>query len=281
MSSAHRFERVIGVDFSGAATPGKLIWIASCDLLPDASMRLTSLHSLDELSGATERDACLRWLVDHIAGSGRALWGMDFPFSLPVEIAGDERDQLKWVSGFEGNAYDFGRVCVSRAMNLGEKLHLRRDTDIETKTPFDCYHYRIVCQTFHGMRDVLLPLRSRCGVAVVPLEMRKAARADTIVVEACPGSTLKRMKLPHNRYKDPTSREVAKSKRRVREVILSGLASDVEIDRKWRAVALAQPGGDALDAIIAAVGSWNAWRAADLNAIARHPRYPREGLVFA
>lgn len=281
MSSPHRFERVIGVDFSGAAMPGKLVWIAACDVLPDASLKLTSLQSLDELSGATERDGCLRWLVDCIAGSGRALWGMDFPFSLPVDIAGDEHDQLKWVSGFEGNAYDFGRVCVSRAMNLGEKLHLRRDTDIETKTPFDCYHYRIVCQTFHGMRDVLLPLRSRRGVAVVPLEMRKAARADTIVVEACPGSTLKRMRLPHSRYKDPTSRAVAKPKRAVRELILSGLAPHVEIDQASQRVALAQPGGDALDAIIAAVGSWDAWRAADLKAIARHPRYLREGLVFA
>ncbi|HMO26790.1 MAG TPA: hypothetical protein PKB10_11015, partial [Tepidisphaeraceae bacterium] len=161
--SDHRFERVVGVDFSGAAIPGKLIWIAACEVLPDAMLRLASLRSLDELCGRSERDECLGWLVDHIARSGRALWGMDFPFSLPIEIAGAERDQLKWVKRFEGNAYDFGRVCVSRAMNLGEKLHLRRDTDIETKTPFDCYHYRIVCQTFHGMRDVLLPLRSRRG----------------------------------------------------------------------------------------------------------------------
>ena len=32
---------------------------------------------------------------------------------------------------------------------------IRRLTDIEEKAPFDPYHYRIIYQTFHGMRDVL------------------------------------------------------------------------------------------------------------------------------
>ena len=229
--SDHRFERVVGVDFSGAAIPGKLIWIAACEVLPDAMLRLASLRSLDELCGRSERDECLGWLVDHIARSGRALWGMDFPFSLPIEIAGAERDQLKWVKRFEGNAYDFGRVCVSRAMNLGEKLHLRRDTDIETKTPFDCYHYRIVCQTFHGMRDVLLPLRSRRGVAVVPLEMRKMARAETIVVEACPGSTLKRMGLP--RFDFAMNRPAGSSRNRNARCARRFF---VVLERTWRSI---------------------------------------------
>ena len=34
-------------------------------------------------------------------------------------------------------------------------MHIRRLTDREAKAPFDCYHYRIIHQTFYGMRDVL------------------------------------------------------------------------------------------------------------------------------
>jgi hypothetical protein len=39
-------------------------------------------------------------------------------------------------------------------------------------------------------------------------------------------------------------------------------------------------GGDALDAVLAAVGALQAWQAADHGLIARHPRYPREERLF-
>jgi outer membrane biosynthesis protein TonB len=39
-------------------------------------------------------------------------------------------------------------------------------------------------------------------------------------------------------------------------------------------------GGDALDALIAAVGASRAWHSSDRRAIARHPRYPREGRLY-
>jgi hypothetical protein len=40
-------------------------------------------------------------------------------------------------------------------------------------------------------------------------------------------------------------------------------------------------GGDALDAVLAAVGAAQAWRSADHRVIARHARYPREGRLYA
>jgi hypothetical protein len=42
---------------------------------------------------------------------------------------------------------------------LGGPRHMRRLNDLEVKAPFDPFHYRIIYQTFHGMRDVLGPLR--------------------------------------------------------------------------------------------------------------------------
>ena len=41
------------------------------------------------------------------------------------------------------------------------------------------------------------------------------------------------------------------------------------------------PGGDAIDAVLAAVGIALRWDHLDHQAIARHPRYPREGFVYA
>jgi hypothetical protein len=40
------------------------------------------------------------------------------------------------------------------------------------------------------------------------------------------------------------------------------------------------PGGDALDAVIAALGTAEAWLTADHRAIAQHPRYPLEGRLY-
>jgi hypothetical protein len=39
-------------------------------------------------------------------------------------------------------------------------------------------------------------------------------------------------------------------------------------------------GGDALDAVIAALGAARSWRTSDHGLIARHERYPREGRLY-
>ena len=55
----------------------------------------------------------------------------------------------------------------------------------------------------------------------------------------------------------------------------------MEISDRHRRLILRNPGADALDAMIAAVGGHQAWLAADHRAIARHARYPREGRIYA
>jgi hypothetical protein len=44
---------------------------------------------------------------------------------------------------------------------------------------------------------------------------------------------------------------------------------------------LMNPGGDAIDAVFAALGAWSAFRREDLAAMASDPRVSREGWVFA
>ncbi len=274
--------RIYGVDFSGAAKAGANIWIArttaSCKRL-----QLQQLSRLEDLAGAAERTKALSYLVFMINASGRSVWGIDFPFGLPVELAAmgttwDE--QLAFIGRFEGDAKAFGRWCVAQARKIGTKLHIRRTTDTETKTPFDCYHYRIVYQTFHGMRDVLAPV-ARDDVAVLPFQYDRLARATTIVVEACPSSTLKRLGLPHQNYKQPAGGPLTAKRRQTRHLIISALKEFIELSESDRRVMMRNPGGDALDAVIAAVGTWQALAMSDHAAIVAHERYPKEGRVYA
>ena len=101
-----------------------------------------------------------------------------------------------------------------------------------------------------------------------------------MLVEACPSSTLKRLGLPHHNYKQPEGGPLTRKRLRTRRAILAGLAGHVRFDRGQRRVMMRNPGGDALDAVIAALGAAQAWARADHEEIARHPRYRREGRLF-
>ena len=279
------FASIFGVDFSGARLAGRNIWIARAEPTGGpVPLRLVELHNLAAVAGTPDRTPALAHLVQLVRGSHGALWGMDFPFGLPVELfdAGTTwRQQLSAVACWEGDAAAFGRWCVARARSLGREMHIRRTTDTEARTPFDCYHYRIIYQTFHGMRDVLLPLAGAPRTAVLPFQYRKAPTADRIVTEACPGSVLKRLHLPHQNYKQPAGGPLTPKRRKTRGLIFDGLAPLIEIDAPLRRRMMRNPGGDALDAAIAAVGAWQRWTTADHASIQRHPRYRWEGYLFA
>jgi hypothetical protein len=53
------------------------------------------------------------------------------------------------------------------------------------------------------MRDVLGPLLRHRSTAILPFHYRRLAAARRVVVETCPSSTLKRLGLPHQNYKQP------------------------------------------------------------------------------
>ena len=218
-----------------------------------------------------------------IRDSDSALWAMDFPFGLPVEVlgAGDRWPaQLALLRDWGEDAYGLGLECLRRAKRLGGPMHIRRLTDHEAKAPFDCYHYRIIYQTFYGMRDVLGPLWRAKSTAILPFQYRKLPGARRVLVEACPSSTLKRLGLPHQNYKQPAGGPLTAKRLRTRHAILAGLRRHVEIDAAQQRVIMRNGGGDALDAVIAAVGGHHAWAAADHPSLARHARYPREGRLF-
>ncbi len=278
-----QFKTIYGVDFSGAKLAGRNIWIARCRPGRGRRLVLGSLDSLEQLCGSAERGPALDHLVELIAGSHNALWGMDFPFGLPIEVLDHGcswQQQLKLVTSWPEGAYELGLWCVDRAKKLGGAMHVRRTTDVDARTPFDCYHYRIIYQTYHGMRDVLGRLVGRNGTAVLPFQYAKLTKADRVVVESCPGSTLKRLGLPHQNYKQPTGGPLSSKRLRTRSRILEQLSDHVAIPPRLRRVMMRNPGGDAIDAVLAAVGAHQSMATVDHDLIARHPRYRREGHLY-
>jgi hypothetical protein len=131
------------------------------------------------------------------------------------------------------------------------------------------------------MRDVLGPLWRVPRTAILPFQYRRLAAAYRVVVEACPSSTLKRLGLPHQNYKQPQGGPLESKRRHVRRVLLDGRASYVYLTERQTRVIMRNPGGDALDAVVAAVGAAGNWLACDHRRVANHPRYPREGRMYA
>lgn len=287
---ARGLDAVHGVDFSGARLAGRATWVARLELggrrRSDPPMRLVSLDPLERLAGTAEREPALAHLVGEVRASTGALWGFDFPFGLPMELVPARsgwRTQYDLVREQAPDDYGLGLECLRRARALGGAQHLRRQTDAEAKAPFDPYHYRIIYQTFYGMHHVVERLYRQPGTAVLPFQYARLPGASRVLVETCPASTLKRLRLPHQNFKQASGGPLSALRRRTRHAILAGLADLVAIDDAHRRVVMRNPGGDALDAldaIVAAVGSADALARLDHGAIAAHARYPREGHLY-
>ena len=282
-----KFRQICGVDFSGARLAGQNTWIAT--LQPNRRkgtgprLDLVDLQALEDLCGTAERSTALSHLVKLVSASSRTLWAMDFPFGIPVELmplGARWHDQFDLIEEYAEDGYGLGLECIRRARRRGKPMHVRRLTDHDERAPFDPYHYRIIYQTFHGMRDVLAPLRRRRRTAILPFQYRRLPSAERVLVEACPSSTLKRLGLPHQNYKQPAGGPLLPYRRRTRRRIVSGLRQHVAITPAQQRVIMRNGGGDALDAVIAAVGAEWAWRTCDHGAVARHPCYPREGRLY-
>jgi hypothetical protein len=127
---------------------------------------------------------------------------------------------------------------------------------------------------------VIGPLSRTRRTAVLPFQYRRLPTAERVLVECCPSSVLKRVGVPHQNYKQPTGGPLTRIRRRTRHRILDWLSGFVRMDDRHRRAIMRNPGGDALDAVIAAVGASLAVQAADHAGIARHPRYRREGRMY-
>jgi hypothetical protein len=94
---------------------------------------LAELARLEDLCGTAERAPALAHLVEWIAASEGALWALDFPFGLPVEVM---QPGARWPTQFDflhawgDDAYGAGVECLRRAEALGGPRHIRRLTSL-------------------------------------------------------------------------------------------------------------------------------------------------------
>ncbi len=242
-----RFARFHGVDFSGARNAGTAIWIAEGTPV-DCGLRIEHLRRARDLpDGGTDRTAALSALRAHLAVQDSALIGLDFPFSLPGDLV-DAPDWTAFARRFARRYPDpeaFRDDCRQRAGGR----ELKRRTDRRTATPFCAYNLRLYRQTYWGIAEVLAPLAEESRVAILPVLERPGA--VSALAETCPASTLKRLGC----YRPYKGRE--DSLKWAREAIFDRLEREgLGCPGGLRRMAVADTGGDAIDAIIAAMTMW-------------------------
>lgn len=240
--------RVLGVDFSGARDAGNKIWIAEAIVTANGIDIDSCRQARDLPGGAVDRDRALRALVEHLAGKSDALAGLDFPFSLPRELITDPSWNvfvLEFAKQYP-TPESFRDDCTRRAGGR----ELKRRTDVEARVPFSAYNLRLYRQTYWGIRDVLHRLIADDAARVIPMQTPRAGAP--VIAEICPASILKQERL-YGSYKGRDPRL-----RMARASIVEQLIERRALRRPGACVLsrmLDDTGGDALDAVIAAIGA--------------------------
>jgi hypothetical protein len=266
MSAFEPPARVYGVDFSGAEDAGHALWLAegivdgaACDggdVFDGDGFRIVDCRPATEwFDQSADREESHRALTAFLGGlGGGAAVGLDFPFGLPAPLVGVDNWEtfLHQFPGSFSSPEELRRRCTERAELLGDggqKTKLFRATD-EPLSALSPYDLRLQAQTFYGIRDVLRPLVATDLVRVHPMQRPHPEKPS--LLEVYPAGVLDDLGLLNTKYK-----EASESGRARREEILAGLHDSgvVVDDDVWTRV-VEDDGGDALDAVAAAVGTY-------------------------
>lgn len=285
---------ILGIDFSGAGSAGRKIWISEGRLETDGTCRIgRCIRAADLPGGGRDRDRALSALVRYIVSHSDAVAGLDFPFSLPAQLLAGESWET-FIRAFPGRYPSADRFRLQCQEATGGK-ELKRRTDTDTKTPFSPYNIRLYRQTYHGLRDVLHPLVAGDHARILP--MQEVAPGKATILEICPASTLQRsgMYLP---YKGK-----GVSHRAARMMILHWMEGDTDEPTLWeisgargptmenapiivsdgsmREAMVDDPEGDALDSLIALVATLRAAKTGTFMPPAEHDSsWKSEGYVY-
>ncbi|MDQ7248024.1 hypothetical protein [Dongia sedimenti] len=259
------------MDFSGAADAGRKIWIAEARRGRGNRLKLIDLRSAAELpGGGIDPRTAIAALAAHIVREPDTIAGCDFPFTLPMQVI----DRPSWDALIADFALRFQNPDSFRqwALQRAEGRELRRAADREAKTPFNSYNLRIYRQTWWGIAYLLGPLVARGQASVRPYHPLPA-KPHPIVIEACPASSLKSIGF-YPAYKGRSGAHRLERKAVLRKLVDCGLLErpKANIER----ILLDNIGGDALDAVIAAVATAHA-------ATEREPDLAQriEGIIYA
>jgi hypothetical protein len=245
--------RIIGIDFSGARDAGARVWIAEAVADREGPLRVINCIKGEELPGSGRgREACLVALTAFLAEAGQAAIGLDFPFGLPLPLVQADT-WTQFVVDFPErfpSVQDFRETCIRETCGKEHK----RATDREARTPFSPYNLRLFRQTYYGLRMLVHPLIQNNRARAIP--MQPPARGKPILLEICPATTLKRDPRGRDLYQPYKGR--GDLRRRQRETILGHFEGNGRVAFETPAIRerlLADPGGDALDSVLAAIGT--------------------------
>jgi hypothetical protein len=237
-----------GLDFSGARDAGRHAWISQ-GRAGHSRLEVWDCRPAAELPGSgAAREVCLPALARWISELGDCLIGCDFPFSLPLEVMGNEG----WETFVSSFARRFPTPEALRAACQSQGGHeRRRQTDRETRAPFAPGNLRLYRQTYYGIRDVLAPLVLEGAACVLPFQHPIPGRPW--LIEICPAVTLRRLDLCSRSYKGPGERC-----RLERQHLLDRLVElGMQLPARVRQRALDDDGGHALDSLVALLTAWS------------------------
>ena len=265
-----------GVDFSGAETAGKKIWLSKgvIDSERHASLAIEDCVRVAGLPGAGKtRESAMTALVSELRKATSAVIGLDFPFSLPAQliVAQTYNEFLKTFPKKYQTAEQFSLMCKGHS----DGKELKRETDRQAKTPYSPYNLRLYRQTYYGIRDVLSPLNLDNAVSILPMQEPNASKPW--LLEICPASLLKNLNLYHP-YKGSD-----KGRRETRIEILEELSKSgfVVIESQLILSRIAEDSeGDALDSVIAAIAVHRAIMCPDFMSVGKEFPYNLEGFVY-
>jgi hypothetical protein len=241
--------RIFGVDFSGAARAGNLIWIAEAKRTGKGLEILSCRRAAELPDGGADRDSAIAALRAFIAATPDAIFGCDFPFSLPRKLI-DEGDWKSFLAGFVHRDADAFR---EHFRSRSDGTEPKRVTDKEAGTPWCAFNIRLRHQTFHGLSGLLGPLVAADHAIVLPMQQSRADRPW--IVETCPASVLISLKhRPPYKGRQRQANRVALIDELARRNVFLPLPPDIQ-ER-----VIENPGGDALDSILAAAATAAALR---------------------
>ena len=242
-----------GVDFSGSSENkgrNNKIWIASWY----PGEKFVSFKCGGDAQGFGRRD-----LADFILCWG-GLWVIDFPFGPPEKVA----EAAGWRSWQEYLAWccsDFDPTDLRNDLRItlrsaGVKWSTKRKIDQNKNTTWFPFFQQLYRQTITGGRDVLSRLNAvdRELVSVFPFHDRVVPTCQrSVVVEGFPGWTLSQMGLLPIGYKKSTT-AACKKRAAIIDVLTQSGIPICEDDIKR---AVADNGGDGIDALVLLNAAWN------------------------
>ena len=262
-------EVVYGIDFSGAKTAGKSIWIAKATP-GDKGILITGCFSAKDLLGLAtpNREAVLPGLVEFVAGTPNAAFGCDFPFSLPSHLVGQPtwRDFLEAYPQRFPSPEAFRQHCTQRNLARCGKKEVRRETERMWKKAMPVNNLRMYKMTHFGIGSFLRPLVLDYGSSVPPLTGENSE--GPLILEVFPTGTGLDTGLGVPKHNSSKALGELERQGRVR---FSGAGIQD---------AVLNGGGDAVDSVVAADAAYRAvCDPARIDASQQWP-YTLEGYIF-